>query len=947
MRSVSTPERKPSPRALTGGYAVLSRDPLVRGEVVNAGTTAGRLYMFARDVDDLMTTIEATNPSAVVLDREYGDADEVLLRLAGMPVRDQTLIVLVFRDALQEPPAGAHVLVLEPALRQALAMVDRPASIDDRRPIGLDRMLTVSVLSGMLDEALAKAADELAAGFGVDRCLIAVRGDSTGGVGVGAHTWDSLTWSQTAERCRAAATSGATLIALAPSKGAPCESYLAVPLQTPLGSHGFLGLVASRPRIFPRQDRIALQAVASRLGAELGWRSVHERTAADLDRAVNGPSLDPMLAIWNRPAVMQLGGMCVSASGRSKQPLAAIVFDVVDLSGINTRHGHDTGDRLLRRVADALRATVRTEDVIGRWSGDKFAVVLQGTTTEGAQRVAERVQAALAVRPLEIAGGGTLAIPMTVGVAALQQNEDIGRLIARAVWATKRAQGPGIVIARTSVGPSARVSQTMDVVGEEMRATLGGTYRLLHEISRGGMGVVYRAEDLALERPVAIKMLRPDLAEDSAFVEHLRGEAAMLARLQHPNLVQIFNFGQSGGDSYFVMELVEGEGMQQAVDRHCIEGTTMPLTEIVAVIDQVASALDALHDRGIIHRDVKPGNIIRDPFRSRSVLVDVGIARRYGQFVESAGTPGYVAPEVIEGHEATPRSDVYGLAATAYTLITLGSPWGDGDIPNLVALQCSDVPLRPPSAVYPQLAPLDSLMMRSLSRDPLQRPATAGAFARAFATALSVLTPVPRPEPSRWVGNTVMPSRAPAVAKTRGVVFRSVPRAIGIRDTERLRDAIGVEHPELARALTDTAPLGWLPTELLVRLIEIAPEHVGRDRTKLARDIARATVRASFRRFFPASTATLVPERTLSAIRNVWSRYQSWGTISSMPVHANEMVVRITETPREPELCVWTSGMLEQLVILSGGRGPSVDHEACEARGDDACLFRIIWERQE
>ena len=87
------------------------------------------------------------------------------------------------------------------------------------------------------------------------------------------------------------------------------------------------------------------------------------------------------------------------------------------------------------------------------------------------------------------------------------------------------------------------------------------------------MGVVYRAEDLALERPVAIKMLRPDLAEDTAFVEHLRGEAAMLARLEHPNLVQIYNFGQSGGDSYFVMELLEGEGLQQAVERHRIEGT--------------------------------------------------------------------------------------------------------------------------------------------------------------------------------------------------------------------------------------------------------------------------------------------------------------------------------------------------------------------------------------
>jgi len=112
---------------------------------------------------------------------------------------------------------------------------------------------------------------------------------------------------------------------------------------------------------------------------------------------------------------------------------------------------------------------------------------------------------------------------------------------------------------------------------------------------------------------------------------------------------------------------------------------------------------------------------------------------------------------------------------------------------------------------------------------------------------------------------------------------------------------------------------------------------------RLAHDIARATVRASFRRFFPASAATLVPERRCRRSANVWSRYQSWGTVSSMPIHVNETVVRITGTPRNPELCMWTTGMLEQLVVLSGGRGVAVDHEACEARDDDACLFRVMW----
>jgi len=927
------------------GFVVLSRDPLVRGEVVNAGAAATQLYLVARDTEELLATITASHPRAVIIDREYGEADDVLRRLADLPDRDKTTVFLVIRDTSEEPPPGAHVLVLEPVLRHALVLADHAIAVQDRRPLALDRLLTISVLSGALDDALETAAAQVAVGFGVDRCVISVRGDSTGGAAVGAHTWDSLTWNQTADYCRIATTSGATLIAPSPNKGASCESFLSVPLETPLGSHGFLGLVLSRPRIFTREHRIVLQAIASRLGAELGWRAVHQRTTDELDRVVNGPGLDQLLGIWNRTAMTQLATMHVSASVRSGIPLTAVVVDVLDLQAINTRHGLGTGDRLLCRIADALRANVRTEDVVGRWSGDKIAVLLPGTAIDGAQRVAERFRTAIAERPLELPSGGLLQIPATVGLASLQKNEEAAMLVTRAAYAAKKARDEDQPIARAATGPAPRLSsQPMDV-GEDLSATLGGTYRLLHEISRGGMGVVYRAEDLALERPVAIKMLRPDLAEDRAFVEHLRVEAAMLARLEHPNLVQIFNFGQSGGDSYFVMELLEGEGLQQAVDRHRIEGTVMPIPELVTTIDQVASALDALHDRGIIHRDVKPANVIRDPFRSRSVLVDVGIARRYGQFAESAGTPGYVAPEVIEGMEANARSDVYGLAATTYTLLTLTAPWGDGE--GVLQRQCAGEDVPPPSSVRAELAPADEVLLRAMHRDPLQRPASAGAFARELRAALLALAPIPKPDGARWVANTVMPSRGTVVAKTRGVVFRSVTRALGVRDAERLRDAMGGEHPDLSRALSDTAPLAWLPTELFTRILTVAPAYVDRDSPRLARDIARATVRASFRRFFPASAATLVPERTLSAIRNVWSRYQSWGTVSSMPIHASETVVRIAGTPRNPDLCVWTCGMLEQLVILSGGRGVAVDHEACEARDDDSCLFRVMWGRPE
>ena len=490
-----------------------------------------------------------------------------------------------------------------------------------------------------------------------------------------------------------------------------------------------------------------------------------------------------------------------------------------------------------------------------------------------------------------------------------------------------------------SIGPST------DGIHSALGVTLGGTYRLIHEISRGGMGVVYRAEDLSLERPVAIKMLRPDLGEDRAFVEHLRVEAAMLARLEHPNLVRIYNFGQSGGDSYFVMELVEGEALQQALERYRREQTTMAIGEPLSVIEQIASALDTLHERGIVHRDVNPANVIRDPFNGRSVLVDVGIARRYGELAQTAGTPGYISPEVTSGGEATPRSDVFGLAATAFTMLTLAAPWSGSDLFAVLAHQSSQPPPLP-SSLRAELAPADAVLLGALELDPAKRPASAGAFARALSRALSGIASKPAHDTPRRIRETIRPPQLTAAnAKTRGVVFRSVTRALGIRDAERLRDALGQGHSALACALTDTAPLAWLPTEMFIELLSIAPPHVGRGSEELARDIARATVRASFRRFFPASASTLVVERTLSAVRSVWSRYQSWGVVSSMPVHATETMVQITDTPRVAVLCDWTVGMLGQLVTLSGGKDPEVEHHACEAKGDAALVPRAMGAR--
>ena len=908
----------------------LAMSPAFEAVLAQAGAAAEHPIRLARTPAEVLALLDGA-PRAIVLDAEDEATPEVLRRLAKSSREDATLAICVTRHVTGDVVPGAHVVVAQAVLEQALEAAGR----SEAGPVvDVDRLLVLSVLNGPLDQALEQAADEIAVSFGVDRCVISIRGDSTGGAASGANTWDSFAWNRTADRCRAASAVGATLIAPSEPAGSS-ESYLAVPLENPLGTYGFVGLLADRPVVFSREQRNALAAVAARLSMELGWRAVHQKTTEELDRLGNAPGHDLLLGMWNRVGIAELAAMYVSASKRSTLPFAIAMVDVVDLAGINTRYGHEIGDRVLRRIADAIRTTIRAEDVVGRWAGDKIAVLLHGTMVEGAQRVAERFGAAFDARPVELPGGERVALPATVGIAALGPNEDAMTLMTRALHACRAAREGGLPVARASTSPLPRISaQHLDL--EELRATVGGTYRLQHEISRGGMGVVYRAEDLALERPVAIKMLRPDLAEDREFVEQLRFEAAMLARLQHPHLVQIYSFGQSGSDSYFVMELVEGESLQQAIERHHLERTSVPLSQLLAIVEEIASALDALHDRGIVHRDVKPANVIRDPFRNRAVLVDVGIARKYGQFAEAAGTPGYVAPEVIAGREATPRSDVYGLAATAYALLTLTSPFGDdGDV---IARQTSGAPVTPPSALRPDLAAVDGPLVAALAADPQLRPASAGQLARALRECLPIDDGAPKPVAR---GHLIMPRRANR--NTRGVVFRSVARALGLREMQRLRDGIGGTHPEITAALTDTAPLAWIPSELFSELLVIAPPHVDREATRLARDVARATVRASFRRFFPASAATLVPERTLSAIRSVWSQYQSWGTVSSMPVNASETVVRIADPIHDANLCAWTEGLLEQLVVLSGARAPTVDHEECVTRGDTACLFRATW----
>lgn len=884
----------------------------------------------------------APAPAMAVLDGAC-DPAEAIARLAALAPRP----LIWCLDGGGDPPAGADFLasmaVAEDVAAAARTRASAPLAVKDHA-----RLAQITSLGAQLDAALESASADLAAGLGVDRCLISVSGDSTGGGATGERTWASGDWSETASRCRAAARSGATVIAAAVGRDSGCESTLAAPLATPFGVGGFVGLIAAGPRLFTPSERALVAALTDRLAGELAWRAVHERAVAELDRLAHGPGIDPVLGIWNRAALDQLASMQLAAAQRAGMALTAVVLDVVDLQGINVRHGLKTGDAVLRRMAEAVRVAVREEDVVGRFAGDEIAILAHTSGRAAPRRVAERLAPSLDARAIELPGGDTVRLTASLGVATIAEHERPEELIARAARAARRAQkiGERIAVDGQDTGPA---GDGIEAERSAPLSTLGGTYRLLHEISRGGMGVVYRAQDLALERPVAIKMLRPELAADPTLAERFRAEATMLAHIQHPNLVQIFSFGESGGDSYFVMELCEGESLAQAFVRCQLEGTRMPVAMLCQVARQIASALDALHERGIVHRDVKPANVILDPFRGRSVLVDVGIARRHSQRSQAAGTPGYIAPEVVAGEDATAAADIYGLASTLYAMLTMRPPWGQGAVTDVLARQRAGA-LSPVSAARPELSAVDEILARALASDPLARQPVAGQLAADFVAACQAAGMLDDNAADPATTVAAHPGKAENLApasdaETRGVVFRSVVRAVGVRAAERLRAAIGREHPDIARALAhDTAPLSWLPTSLFVHLVKVAADKLDRDPIALATDIARAAVRASFRRFFPASAATLVPDHSLSAIRGIWGRYQRWGEISALPIKTAEVVVKLTGTPSEPILCAFASGLIAQLVTLSGGSGAKVDHTACEHRGDDACLFRVTWD---
>jgi len=326
----------------------------------------------------------------------------------------------------------------------------------------------------------------------------------------------------------------------------------------------------------------------------------------------------------------------------------------------------------------------------------------------------------------------------------------------------------------------------MPTIGE----TLAGRFRIDASLGAGGMASVFRARDLRLQRDVAIKVLAPNLAVDPILSERFDREARSLAAISHPNVVAIYDVEPgdpaTGREPFFVMELCSGGSLADRVNR---AGGRLPPSDLVPIVAAVAGGLDALHEAGLVHRDVKPHNVLLANDRAR--LADLGLARP-GDAAEwdgltttgaAIGTLAYIAPERLTGEQATAAGDVWSLGAMTYQALTGQLPRPAGTVAEIVDRRLE--PPLPPSSVDPSLGTaFDRPLLAALDAEPSARP-SALAFAGLLVGALGKWSRDPAVPPLGVVPPAVIAAAAPVDPEAMTAVHALSPPVRRARDRER------------------------------------------------------------------------------------------------------------------------------------------------------------------
>ena len=369
-------------------------------------------------------------------------------------------------------------------------------------------------------------------------------------------------------------------------------------------------------------------------------------------------------------------------------------------------------------------------------------------------------------------------------------------------------------------------------------------YRIDSRIGRGGMGVVYRAHHLSLERQAALKIIAPDLAESSGFRERFSREARVAAALTHPNIVTVYDAGEVDGTLYLAMQFIEGSDLARIL---ATDGRLKPYRAI-DVCRQVGDALDAAHERGLIHRDVKPANVLIEG--RNAYLTDFGLTKRLGgtqvtMAGDVVGTIHYVAPEQIEGREVTARSDVYSLGCVLFHCLTGRMPYErDTDVAVIYA-HLSEPPPRP-SRVRPELPDgFDDVIAKALDKNPDRRFQTCAELMAAAKAVVESAGPLSETLPPRRASTTgeapegVRDARRSRVllagvdASTRAIAHVALGGRVDMREAASAGalDAARDARPDLV-ILGAAEIVGALRADPLTRdskLLLVVDEAAGRD----------------------------------------------------------------------------------------------------------------------
>jgi serine/threonine protein kinase len=303
-----------------------------------------------------------------------------------------------------------------------------------------------------------------------------------------------------------------------------------------------------------------------------------------------------------------------------------------------------------------------------------------------------------------------------------------------------------------------------DVVSTARAGSTFGKYQLKRLLGRGGMGEVHEAYDTSKDRTVALKILAHELGRDEEFRTRFQRESRAAAMLEEPHVIPIHDWGEIDGNLYIDMRLVRGENLYEILQRGPLEPV-----RAVAIIRQVAAALDAAHAQGLIHRDIKPQNILVTGAEDFAYLIDFGIAESRGDTRlthtgNAIGSFSYIAPERFSDRPATPAVDTYSLACVLYEALTGQAPVKGSSIEQVIAAHISASPPRP-SLIDPRVpAAFDDVIARGMAKEPDDRYGSPGALGRAAERALAIRPSTPQLDPESFVATQAAPHSDPTVA---------------------------------------------------------------------------------------------------------------------------------------------------------------------------------------